>query len=143
MTDAHSATVQFKADTRDFDRGFGKVSKSMSDVETSVERVSDSITRKIGTAIAAIGAITIGSGAIRVFSEFEDSLNTLRAKAGLTKEEMKKVSDFAIEMGAKTIFSATEASQAMVELAASGLSVSDSMKLLPAVMDGAAASGSN
>lgn len=143
MTDIHSATVQFKADTRDFDKGFNKVSKSMSGIEESVDRVAESITQKIGSAIAAIGAIALGSGTVRVFSEFEDSLTALRAKAGLSKEEMKKVGDFALEMGAKTVFSATEATQAMVELAASGLSVSDSMELLPSVMDAAAASGEN
>lgn len=73
--------------------------------------------------------ITLAGGyIIKTAAEFETALSSIQAVTKLSGKEMKKVRGLAMEMGAKTKYSALEAAQGMEELLRAGLSVEQVMK---------------
>ena len=81
---------------------------------------------KWGKAGAAGGAIALGYAlfsATKKTMEFEKQMSSLQATSSATRREMAQLEKQAIKMGAATVFSATEAAQAQIELAKGGLSV--------------------
>jgi TP901 family phage tail tape measure protein len=71
--------------------------------------------------------VGIGVAAVSMAKEFEESMNTMQAVGGVTGKELKKLEALAIDLGAKTAFSANEAAEAMLELSKSGIKTSDIM----------------
>lgn len=92
--------------------------------------------------ILATAPIAVGFGAgIKVAADFEASLAEISARTGVTGAGLKKVGDFALEMGRKTVFSSQDATQGLLQLMSSGQSLEEAMATLPDVMNLAAASG--
>lgn len=81
----------------------------------------------------------VGGMGIKVFSDFETVMAEIEARTGATGEQMDKVKQKALDMGAATAFSGTEAANAMLELLASGFSLEETFTALPAVLNAAAA----
>lgn len=94
---------------------------------------SDDAIRKTGTGFTIAGAaIAGGLGlAINTAADFEKGLSGIQAVSGATTAEMDQVRQKALQLGADTSFSASEASAAMEELVKAGISIPD-------VMNGAA-----
>ncbi|RKY33174.1 MAG: phage tail tape measure protein [Candidatus Omnitrophota bacterium] len=91
-------------------------------------------------ATVAGGAIVAGLGfALHTAGKFEYSMANVGAVAGATSEQMKELSEFARKMGADTVFSASQAADAMYYLASAGYDVNKMMKALPGTLDLAAA----
>lgn len=128
------------ADIGDFQRGMnearGNLSKFGNALGKSVEGVRQ-FTEKATRMSAPIAAV-FGLG-IKVASDFETAMTEVQARTGLTAAEMKKVGDFALEMGAKTLFSGGQAAEGLLQLLSSGQDVKEAMATLPAVMNAAAA----
>lgn len=96
-----------------------------------------SLSRNLTLPIAAVGAYAVKSAA-----DFETSMAQVQVAAGVSATELEKLSDYALQMGADTIFSAGEASDAMLELAKSGMSSAEIQGgALKSTLDLAAASG--
>lgn len=91
-----------------------------------------------GTATAMAG---IATAAIKVGSDFEAQMSRVQAISGATGEEFEKLRSQAIELGADTAFSATEAAQGMENLAAAGFTTSEIMDAMPGMLNLAAAAG--
>lgn len=79
----------------------------------------------LGLGLAGIGVVLAGAFAVAVNSaaDFTAELSNLQAVAGTTREEMAELRQQALDLGASTVFSATEAAQAQTELAKAGASV--------------------
>lgn len=97
-------------------------------------------------AIKGIAAITAvireASVAVsRVGSDFEEGMSKVSAVSGATGAELETLSEKAKEMGAKTKFSAIEASEAMQYMATAGWKASDMISGIDGVMNLAAVSG--
>jgi TP901 family phage tail tape measure protein len=99
-------------------------------------RSSTGIAGKIGSAIGlALGGGLLAAGAgfskiISLTTEFEGNLNSLQAVTQATGAEMQQVSARAIELGNDITLpgtSASQAAEAMLELAKGGLTVSEAM----------------
>lgn len=76
----------------------------------------------------AIGAAAVAAGlasATRTVAEFEAGLSGIKAVSGATADEMDSIRAKALQLGADTSFSASEAAAAMEELIKAGLSVDD------------------
>lgn len=73
-----------------------------------------------GAAIAAGFAVAVNSA-----SDFEFQMSAIQAVSGATKSEMDSISDAALRIGKDTVFSASEAANAMEELIKAGISVDD------------------
>lgn len=72
----------------------------------------------LGVTLPLVGA---GAVAMKTAGDFEQGMNVLQSASGASAQEIGKLSDLALEMGAKTVFSANDAADAMVELAKQGL----------------------
>jgi TP901 family phage tail tape measure protein len=71
-------------------------------------------------------AIGVGLGyAVTKAAEFEQGLSKIKAVSGATGKEMEQLKKLAMDMGASTKYSATEAAQGIEELIKAGVSVED------------------
>lgn len=99
---------------------------------------------KIGAAgiAATTAAVTaFGGSAIKAGSEFDSSMSQVAATMGTTVDKIQELRDYAMEMGAKTAFSATQAADALNYMALAGYDAEESMQALPNVLNLAAAGG--
>ncbi|WP_220185023.1 phage tail tape measure protein [Thermoactinomyces daqus] len=79
---------------------------------------------------AALGVMSAGlavafGSAVKKAADFEAQLSSIQAVTGASAQEMEQFRQLAIQMGAQTKFSATEAAQGIEELAKAGVSTSD------------------
>jgi TP901 family phage tail tape measure protein len=100
--------------------------ESMDRMAESTRSLSDGF-KTVGTAVTVAGAgIAAGLGlAVKSAANFEKELSNAKAVSGATSEEMAKLKQAALDMGAKTSFSASEAAQAITELAKGGMTTAD------------------
>lgn len=103
----------------------------------------------------AQGAVALGAGiatklmggliklSAQTFGEFEAELKTIQAVSGATAEQMKKLEDQALKLGASTKFSAKEVAQAQGELSKAGLDTNQILSATPGILALASASGLN
>ena len=113
--------------------------------------VESSKSFQIGSALTGMGkvlstAVTlpllgIAATSIKVGNEFQAQMSRVQAIAGATGGELDQMKRQAIELGAKTAFSAKEAAQGMENLASAGFQVNEIMDAMPGVLDLAAVSG--
>ena len=113
--------------------------------------LADSAERNVGAfnrlkvAVAAFGAalgVAFVAGKIKDFfseavsgaSDFEAQLSTVKAVSGASAEEMEALRAAAEKMGAETKYNATEAAQALENLARAGLKSSEAIEALPSVL---------
>jgi TP901 family phage tail tape measure protein len=86
--------------------------------------------------------LAMGKASIDAASNFDQSMANIRALTGATGTQMAELSKLALKMGQDTTFSASEASDGMLELLKSGLSVEQVMGGgLKGALDLAAAGG--
>ena len=108
-------------------------------INKGLSSISSLATRGIA---ALTGAVTGMAGyALNVGSSFEEGMSGVAAISGATGEELQKLEDTAKELGAKTKFSASEAAEAMTNLAAAGFTTNEIIDATGGLMDLAAASG--
>src|SRR5688572_11746725 len=78
---------------------------------------------EVGAGVAAIGAVAaVAFGlAVAKFAEFDQAMSNVQAATQESTENMGKLREAALEAGASTVFSATEAANAIEELGKAGL----------------------
>ena len=107
--------------------------------KTSGQKIA-SAGEKMLPATAAIGAV--GGAAVKTASDFETSMSQTAGALDIPMDKMGSLRDLAMKMGADTQFSATEAGNAMTELAKGGLTEAEIQSgALKSTMDLAASSG--
>ena len=119
----------------------GVFSKFGEDVKTGIGQ---------GFGISTVGLVSDAIGKLKEFAvssvttgiEFEQSMANVKAISGATGDEFQKLTDFARELGASTMMSASESADAMSFLAMAGWETSEIMAGLPAILDLTIASGS-
>jgi TP901 family phage tail tape measure protein len=95
----------------------------------------------VATAVTTAALTAFGVSAIKAGSEFSAQMSRVQAIAGATGDELKRLNQLAIDLGAETAFSASEAAAGMENLASAGFSVNDIMSAMPGLLDLAAVSG--
>ena len=87
-----------------------------------------------------------GRRAIRVVSEMKDTINEfelamnlVESKTSASREEMERMRRQAIELGATTVFTASQAGEAQAKLAQAGFDVAKIYHIVPAVLNLASA----
>ncbi len=121
------------------DKSGGKLSK----LGQVAGKVAITSVKAVGTAFVAAGTAVVGLGAaaLKVGSEFEAGMSQVQAISGATGEDLKKLEQAAKEMGANTMFSASQSAEALQYLALAGYNTEKSISALPKVLDLAAAGG--
>lgn len=90
----------------------------------------------VSTAVAGLGVASVKTAA-----DFDSSMSKVAAVSGATGDEFDKLRDKAIEMGGKTVFSASESAEAMNYMAMAGWKAEDMLEGIEGIMNLAAASG--
>lgn len=126
-------TLGMKADTSQL-RGardeMGRFTKSAKGVETQTV----SMTRAIGLATAAIASFAASTRSVQTITNFEDAILGLGAVTRATTSDMAKMEDQARQLGASSVFSATEAANAQRFLAQAGLDVNEVLEATPTAL---------
>lgn len=119
-------TVRLLADTSKFTAGMAKVSAEAEKTSTTME-ASGGKTKLLtaGIAAAGIAATALGVAAVRMAADFDASMSTVQANTGASADEMSLLRQAAIDAGADTVYSATDAADAINELGKAGMSTSD------------------
>lgn len=120
-----------------------KSNKVIAGVSTATEKFGKNA-EKVGNAIMPVSAATaaVGAASVKASMNFEDAMSQVAGALDRPQSQMDSLNKLAIKMGADTQFSASEAAEAMVELAKGGLSEADiKTGALKSTMDLAAASG--
>lgn len=101
-------------DTSDYEHGIdsalGKTSAFGSKIKSGITAAAKAVTAAMAAATAAVTAFAVAS--VQEGKEFDKSMSQVAATMGKTVEEIQDLRDFALEMGAKTAFSAKEAADA-------------------------------
>jgi len=109
------------------------VQQSTDQAQTGMQGVSKQA-KLTGGQVMAMGGIMVGAGvaiaggltiAINAAADFEERISAIAAVSGATGDELDKIRSKALQLGADTKFSASEAASAMEELVKAGLSTTD------------------
>lgn len=85
--------------------------------------------------------VGVGAAAVKTATDFEAGMSEVKAISGATGSEFDALRDKAIEMGAKTKFSASDSADAFKYMAMAGWDASQMIDGIAGIMDLAAASG--
>lgn len=101
------------------------------------------VLKDVGSAFVAAGKAAVGfaADAVKTGMSFDSAMSQVAATMGTTVDQIQDLRAFAQEMGATTAFSATQAAEALNYMALAGYDAETSMKMLPNVLNLAAAGG--
>lgn len=114
-------------DTAAFERGADVSEKRLKKMERSFEQSGKKLQdlgKKLSLAITAPVAAA-GVAVVKMAGDFESSMIKLGISSQASADQLKQMSDLALKLGKDTIFGASDAADAMDELAKSGLSATD------------------
>jgi TP901 family phage tail tape measure protein len=106
--------------------------------------------QRTGTSISSFGAtmsmamqplIDFGQAGIQVASDFQSSMAEIQARTGATDDEIERLRQTTIQLGADTLFTAQQANDAFLQLLATGMSMEDAYAAIEPIMEGAMAAG--
>lgn len=110
------------------------LSENFKAVGDKVSKLGQDITTKLTLPLAALGI-----GSLKTGAKFDTAMSQVAATMGKPISEIQDLRDFAIDMGSKTAFSATEAAEGLNYMALAGYSTEQSMEMLPNVLNLASA----
>lgn len=120
----------------------GKKLEEFGNKFTKVSKKIDNMGSKLTTSLT-LPILAIGTAAVTTGNDFEKQMSRVQAIAGATKEELEKLTNQAIDLGASTSFSASEVASGMENLASAGFTISEIMEAMPGLLDLAASSGAD
>lgn len=83
----------------------------------------DALKSKIAGTAAGIGAGAFAMASFKKAIDFEQQISSIQAVSGIAKQQMGEIEQLALDMGAKTKYSALESAQGIEELVKAGLSI--------------------
>jgi TP901 family phage tail tape measure protein len=107
-------------------RQFGfRLNKRLGGGFSASTRIARNAAGAIGGAFVAAGIAKFGADSVKAAATFDKTMRQVATVAKLPARQIANLRDIALDMGAKTSFSASQASEAMLELAKGGLSVAE------------------
>ena len=116
----------------------GKLSDTLGEGFSTAGKKMETVGKGLSTAITLPLAVA-GAQSVKFGSEFDSSMSSVKAVSGATTEEFNKMRDAAIEWGEKTVYTATEASDALYYMGLAGWGTEESINGLGPVLNLAAA----
>jgi TP901 family phage tail tape measure protein len=90
------------------------------------ERKRDAISKTSTALVVGGAAAVVGAGLmIKTYADFDKQMSAVKATGGATASELNKLRDAAIDMGAKTTFSASESAAGIENLLKAGVAAKD------------------
>lgn len=135
---SNAVSVLARLDDQGVVSGLKKIKVSMEEIkgrdgklDWSGLKKGGSATKALGEGITELGSsmtlgltvpiVAAGGAATSVAASFDDAMSQVQGALGGASADMDGLRDLALQLGADTVFSATESAQAMVELAKGGL----------------------
>ena len=135
---SNAVSVLARLDDQGVVSGLKKIKVSMEEIKGKDGKLNWEGLKKGGSATKALGEgitdlgrsmtlgltvpiVAAGGAATSVAAGFDDAMSQVQGALGGASEDMDGLRDLALQLGADTVFSATESAQAMVELAKGGL----------------------
>ncbi|EKI4610926.1 phage tail tape measure protein [Staphylococcus pseudintermedius] len=122
---------------------FGRLGQKFTDLGPKLTSVGESM-KNVGRNMSMYVTAPVVAGfglAAKKSIDFDDSMRKVKATSGATSKEFGLLRDKALEMGAKTKFSASESADALNYMALAGWDTKEMMTGIDGVMQLAAASG--
>ena len=134
-----SVLIDAKLNTSPVEKGLASMKKLFSG--SGIAKAGKAAFTGITTAVTAAGAAltAMGGFAVKTGMEFDTAMSQVAATMGKSVDEIGAMRDAAIQYGASTAFSATEAAEALNYLALAGYDAEKAVDVLPSVLDLAAA----
>lgn len=140
-TEADIATLATELKTAESKAvSFGDALELAGEKMSSAADKAGSIGTKLTLGVTA-PIIGIGTAAVNAGNDFEAQMSRVSAIAGAYGDELDKLRDQALKLGAETSFSATQSAEAMENLASAGFETQEIMEAMPGMLDLAASSG--
>lgn len=135
---SNAVSVLARLDDRGVVSGLKKIKVSMEEIKGKDGKLNWEGLKKGGSATKALGEgitdlgrsmtlgltvpiVAAGGAATSVAASFDDAMSQVQGALGGASADMDGLRNLALQLGADTVFSATESAQAMVELAKGGL----------------------
>tara|TARA_R110001592_G_scaffold68626_1_gene210252 strand:+ start:7735 stop:10995 length:3261 start_codon:yes stop_codon:yes gene_type:complete len=128
--------IRFRAELSEFEREMRKASKDLKGYGNQLKSVGRDFSTYLSAPLAAFGATALLSA-----GNFEAAMKNVEAITSATGAELESLSDIAKEMGKTTVFSASQAADAMAFLGMAGFETKEIIAALPDVLSLAAAGG--
>ena len=159
LLDLGSAVGYLLLDTSGFSTGFGSALQAVKTMQSQSAKTSDKFAA-MGSVMTSVGGtltrnvtvplLGLGATSVTAAAKFESSMSQVQATLGITSDAMstldgqsvntmEALSSLALEMGATTKFSATEAAAAINNMAMAGYDVQEIYQSLPQVLNLASA----
>lgn len=117
----------------------GAWKENLANIGKALGTIGSMATKAIGAATGAV--TTFAAKSVQAGMSFDSSMSQVAATMGTTVDQISDLRDFAMDMGASTAFSATEAADALNYMALAGYNSEDAMTALPTVLNLAASGG--
>ena len=110
----------------------------VTNISSKIDNLGSTLTTSLTLPVLAIGTAAVTTG-----NDFEAQMSRVQAIAGATEEELQQLTDQAMDLGAKTTFSASQVAEGMENLASAGFTTQEIMEAMPGLLDLAASSGAD
>jgi len=121
--------VRLGMDITDFSKGIQDTQRKLREQGEAMQSMGEGMTKAITLPLAGVA-----TAATLVFAGFEKEMNRVSALGDIFGEELRKLSDQAMELGAKTQYSAKQAAEAMGNLAAAGFKTNEIYMAMPGLL---------
>ncbi len=146
-TDVGEIRARMVLEMTQFRREIDEVRRNLRDLEERTDGAGDSAkrtegnVRNLGIAFGALTAAMAGviAKSVEVAATFEQSMAKVKAITGATADEFKRLQDQSLELGATTVFTASQAADAQGFLAMAGFKTNEILAAMPGVLNLAAA----
>ncbi|HCT0719951.1 TPA: phage tail tape measure protein [Staphylococcus pseudintermedius] len=143
LQEATNEMKRMETQQRALNSSMGKLGTKLSSWGPKLQEIGrnmQSIGRSMSLYVTA--PVVAGFGAaVKKSIDFDDSMRKVKATSGATSGEFQQLRDKALEMGAKTKFSASQSAEALNYMALAGWDTKEMMTGIDGVMQLAAASG--
>ena len=150
--DVFELAAKLSLDTTEYENSLDEAGKTAEDKGKDIKNGLNKAANVATGAMVAGGAamVAFGKEAVQVGMNFDSAMSQVAATMGFTVEDLNDETSeaaqtlqtlrlFAMDMGATTTFSATQAAEALNYMALAGYDADKSMKMLPTVLNLAAA----
>lgn len=124
-------------------KGFKSAKKQLEDASEGFKKVGEKA-EKVGSTLTthvSLPLAGVAAAAGKVGMDFESQMSRVKAISGATGDGFEKLQNQALDLGAKTAFSANECAEGMENLASAGFSTNEIMEAMPGTLDASASSG--
>lgn len=104
----------------DVDKSAGTLGNSMTSLGNSMSSLGKSMSMYVTAPLAAVGI-----GAFKTAMDFDDSMRKVQAVTGETGETFEQLREAALQLGADTAFSSSQAADAMLQLGQAGFTADE------------------